>query len=63
MLGHVPEFFMLASNRGIFHFRVKANKKVKCIKYLCVLSTVIGLVFNPNNPEREVTSGDLVFLT
>lgn len=63
MLGHVPEFFMLSSNRGSFHFRVKANKKVKCIKYFSVLSTVTGLVFNPNNPEREVTGGDLVFLT
>lgn len=63
-VGTWSQDFSLASNRGSFHFRVKANKKFKCIKHFSVLSTVIKQVFNPNNnPESELRGGDLVFLT
>lgn len=51
-MGHVPEFFTLAFNRGSFYFRVKANKKLKYIIYFSPLRTVIKLMFSPNNSPK-----------
>lgn len=64
ILGHAPEFFALTINRGSFHFRGKANKNLKYIKYFYYPSTINSYIKNShNNPECKAGSGDLVFLT